>query len=178
MDTSSNTLAQVVDTITELVKNHKHNCVIIQGEIGAGKTRFAERLVIALRQRKFTVGGIISPRILDSDETIGYRVRDITTGEEQLLATVAPPGIRVGKFYLLQDALTFARTAIEQALSTANIGFIDEVGRLELAEKGHAPALRVLLQSDAIPVLFIRTKFIGGIVDKFNIADYAAFPVG
>ncbi len=176
MHKADNILTEAIATITEQIRWHKRRCIIIHGEIGEGKTRFAEGLVIALRKREFRVGGIISPRTLDGTETIGYRVRDIETGEELSFATLNPPGIPIGKFYLSAGALAFARAVIERAASTDQIVLVDEVGRLELGGKGHAIALRVLLQSDVIPVLFARTTFVERIIDTFDIADHATFP--
>lgn len=163
-------------TIIEQIEQHKQRCIIIQGGIGAGKTRLAECLVTELRKRGLKVGGIVSPRILDGEDTVGYRVRDIETGQERSFAKLDPPGIPIGKFYLSEDAIVFARAAIESAIATDQIVFLDEVGRLELDDKGHADALRTLLRSGAIPVLFVRTKFVEGVVEKFAIADYTSFP--
>jgi nucleoside-triphosphatase THEP1 len=171
MRTSDDTMARIIDAITA-----RRGCVIVHGGIGAGKTRRAERLVTELRERGVAVGGIISPRILDGDDTIGYRARDIETGEERLLAGVDPPGVRVGMFYLSEQALAFARTAIERASGTKRVVLLDEVGRLELEDKGHAQALRTLLRSGAVPVLFVRSKFVEAVVEEFAIVDYVSFP--
>ncbi|MEA3238257.1 MAG: nucleoside-triphosphatase [Candidatus Bipolaricaulota bacterium] len=177
MDILNERLTQVIAEITEQITQHKHRCIVIHGQIGAGKTRLAQRLAAALEKHKIRVGGIISPRIVDGVETIGYRVRDLDTGEEQSLAALNPPGIPIGKFYLSEDALLFARTAIEHAAATAQVVFLDEVGRLELTGQGHAPALRALLRSEAIHVLFVRTTFVEHIIEKFGIGDHASFSV-
>ena len=176
MDETNNHTDPVLAAIIEQVEQHNQRCIMIQGEIGAGKTRLAERLVTKLRKRGLKVGGIISPRILDGEDTIGYRVLDIETGQERSFAKLDPPGIPIGKFYLSEDAIAFARAAIESAIATDQIVFLDEVGRLELDDKGHADALRTLLRSGAIPVLFVRTKFVEAVVEKFAIADYTSFP--
>ena len=177
MDEMKNTVSSVIAVITEQIAQHKHRCIVIHGQIGAGKTRLAQRLTAALEEYKIRVGGIISPRTLNGVETIGYRVRDIETGEEQSFATLSPPGIRIGKFYLSEDALFFARATVERAAATAQVVFLDEVGRLELAGKGHAIALRTLLQSEAIPILFVRTAFVEHIIERFGIVDYVSLPI-
>ena len=177
MRETDDTLTEIIASITAQHAQEKHGCIIIHGGIGTGKTRLAERLAATLRGRKITVGGIISPRILSDGETIGYRARDIDTGAERLFATLNPPGIPIGKFYLSEDALAFALTVIERASATAQVVLLDEVGRLELAGKGHAIALRTLLQSEAIPVLFVRTAFVDKVARAFGIIDHASFPV-
>jgi len=177
MDKMDNHTDPVLAAIIEQIERHKQQCIIIHGEIGAGKTRLAEVLVTELRKRGLRVGGIVSPRILDGKDTVGYQVRDLQTCEERSFAKLDPPGIPIGKFYLSEDALAFAHTAIESAIATDQIVFLDEVGRLELDDKGHADALRTLLRSGAIPVLFMRTTFVEHIIEKFGIGDHASFPV-
>ena len=177
MRETDNTLTEIIASITAQHAQEKHGCIIIHGGIGTGKTRLAERLAVTLRGRKIKVGGIISPRILSGGETIGYRARDIDTGAERPFATLNPPGIPIGKFYLSEDALAFALTVIESASATAQVVLLDEVGRLELAGKGHAISLRSLLQSEAIPVLFVRTAFVDKVARAFGIIDHASFPV-
>jgi len=177
MDILNESLTQVIAEITEQITQHKHRCIVIHGQIGAGKTRLAQRLAAALKERELRVGGIISPRILNGRNTIGYQVHDIETGEERLFAKLDPPGIPIGKFYLLEDAVDFAHTAIARTAKTSQVVFLDEVGRLELAGKGHAIALRTLLQSNTIPVLFVRTAFVEKITEAFGIIDYLSLPV-
>jgi len=178
MNEVENTLSSITALIIELVERRKHGCVIVHGQIGAGKTRLAERLAAALKECGLRVGGIISPRILNGRNTIGYQVHDIETDEERLFAKLDPPGIPIGKFYLLEDAVDFAHTAIARTATTSQVVFLDEVGRLELAGQGHAPALRAVLQSEAISVLFVRTTFVEHIIERFEIVDYVTFSAG
>jgi len=152
-------------------------CIIIHGGIGVGKTRLAEQLAAALIERGIKTGGILSPRILDGNETIGYTIRDLSTGEEQPFVRLIPPGIPIGKFYLMEDGLAFAHAAIERATKNKQVVFVDEVGRLECDGKGHAPAARTLLRSQALPVLLVRSSFVERVVETFGIARYQLLPV-
>ena len=158
-----------------------HPCVIIHGPIGAGKTSTAARLAAALKEQGIAVGGLLSPRIVEriveQDETIGYTARDIMTGEERPFAGLTLPGIAIGRFYIRQTGIAFARRAIERAAASTQIVFVDEVGRLECDGKGHAPAVRRLLRSQALPVLLVRSVFVERVVETFGIARYALFPV-
>ena len=176
MDEQERSVYAIAAAASMKIDLHEGGCIIVHGGIGAGKTRTAEKLVTELERRGITVGGIVSPRILEGTDTVGYRARDIETGRERLLATIDPPGIRVGMFYLSEEALSFARAAIERAVATKQVVLLDEVGRLELAGQGHAPALRLLLQSNAVPVLFVRSKFVDAVVEEFAIADHLSFP--
>ncbi len=161
----------------ELQKGGHKPCVIIHGGIGAGKTGIARMLSDMLAEQRIVVGGILSPRLVDGDETVGYSIRDILSGEERPFAALEPPGIATGRFYITRDGIDFARRAIERAARTAQVVFVDEVGRLELIGEGHAPALRELLCSCALPIILVRSEFVTHVVDAFLIDRYESFGV-
>jgi nucleoside-triphosphatase THEP1 len=151
--------------------------VILSGRIGAGKTRFAERLAADLKMREIEVGGVIQPRLVQNGKTIGYTIRDLATGEERLFANLDPPGIKVGKYFVKEESVAFARRAVERAAKEARVVFIDEVGRLELVDAGHAPGLRTVLESSALPVLVVRREFVDQVVRTFSLGRFVVVPV-
>jgi molybdopterin-guanine dinucleotide biosynthesis protein A len=163
--------------LVHLDKGGECRCFILRGEVGAGKTRAGERLAMGLKKQGVKVGGIISPRILDGDETVGYTVYDLASGEQRLFADTRPPGIAVGKFFISPEGLAFARNAIERAAAKAHVVFLDEVGRLELDGRGLATAVRTLLDSSAVPVLLVRQSFIPAVLRAFSIHRYGLFDV-
>jgi nucleoside-triphosphatase THEP1 len=170
-------LVRVMTDIEKQLSEGKPGSVIIHGEIGSGKTRFVQRLVTALTKDHVRVGGIICPRILHQGETVGYKVQDIKTTKEKLLATLEPPGVQIGRFYLSEQALAFAQSAINSAVSTDEVVVVDEVGRLELKGGGYARALRPVLRSKAVCVLCIRSAFVKDIIERFQVNAYSAFHV-
>jgi len=152
-------------------------CVIISGEIGAGKTSFGKRLAESLSSCGTTLGGILAPRVMEDGETIGYNVLDLETATICKLASIDPPGIKVGKYYLSREALDFSLQAVASASTRSQVVFLDEVGRLELQGKGHASATRILLDSPAKAILMIRSTLVKAIVECFSISDHAVFSV-
>ena len=148
----------------------KESCLILSGKIGAGKTHAAEYLATALKERGFAVGGVLSPRVVQDGETVGYTVRDLATGEERSFAALVPPGVRVGKFFIAEQGLAFACSVIERAAQHAQVAFVDEVGRLELAGGGLASAVQVLLRSAALPILLIRSAFVDAVARAFAVS--------
>lgn len=151
--------------------------IVLHGMIGEGKTTAAIAIYKALIEQGTAVGGIVSPRIVDENETVGYSIQDLLSGEERPFATLDPPGVAIGKYYILHSGIDFARRAIELAAQTAQAVLVDEVGRLELAGGGHAPALRTLLRSRALSILLVRSQFVTQVVDRFSIDRYEAFRV-
>lgn len=155
----------------------EHSCIIISGEVGAGKTLVAKQLVAALKRLNIVVGGILSPRIVQDGATIGYTVCDLTSGEERPFTALHPPGIVVGRFFIDQETLDLARRAIEGAARNAQVVFVDEVGRLELQGAGLASAVHTLLNSSALPVLLIRDSFVPAVVKTFSINQYIPYHI-
>ncbi len=151
--------------------------VLITGEIGAGKTRTAELIAAELVKRRIPVGGVLSPRIMRGDETVGYTVRDLSTGEERPFAGREPPGVPVGRFFVSEGGLEFARGAITRAARNARVVIIDEVGRLELAGTGLADAVRIALAGHALPVLLVRTDFLAAVREAFSLSRIIAIEV-
>jgi len=163
--------------LVHLDKGGERRCFIIGGQVGAGKTHAGERLAMGLEKQGIKIGGIISPRILDGNETVGYTVYDLASGELQPFADTSPPGIAVGKFFISPEGLAFACNAIERAATNKRVVFVDEVGRLELDGCGLATAVRTLLDSSAVPVLLIRQSFIPAVLRIFSIHRYRLFDV-
>lgn len=164
--------------LAHLEEKGERSCVIISGGIGAGKTRTSEQLAAALKGRGFSVGGILSPRIVQDGKTVGYMVCDLASGMQRPFASLEPPGLAVGKFFIAEEGLVVARSAIERAAATAQVVFVDEVGRLELAGGGLASEIRVLLRSKALPVLLVRSSFLDAVVRTFSIACFEVLQAG
>ena len=149
--------------------------ILLVGGIGAGKTSTGLRLLSLLRQSGIRVGGFLAPRLLEGGETIGYSIIDLATNTTHPFAGLEPSDVPVGRFFVSERSLTIADRAVTAALDEAQVIFIDEVGRLELADAGHAPAVRRLLDSEVLPVLLVRDEFVDEVSQAFGILDPLVF---
>jgi len=151
--------------------------VLLAGGIAAGKTRTAEEVAKHLQNWRISVGGILAPRRLQGDVTVGYNVVDLETHEERSFAEPTPPGRPVGRFFVRPEALRFARDAIHRAIDTCDVVFVDEVGRWELDGGGHAESVRELVASSAVPVLLVREAFIEHVIASFDLRGAEVFHI-
>jgi len=165
-------LAPVVKLIrAQVEKQRKKQPILLVGGIGSGKTAAGLRLLSLLRSYGIQVGGILAPRILKDEETIGYSIIDLATNATHPFAGLKPSDVRIGKFYISQAGLDLADRTIVKALNENPVVFIDEIGRLELEGGGHSHAVRRLLQSGSVPVLLVRDTLVEQIARTFQIAD-------
>ncbi len=112
--------------------------VIITGRPGVGKTTVFSKTIELLRDKGITVGGFVCPEIRRGGVRVGFDIIDILSGECSPLARVSGPNLpgvcvaKVGKYCVLEDAVTVGCKAIDVALRAADVVGIDEVGPMEL----------------------------------------------
>jgi len=162
---------EIVDRVLAQVRSNTRTPILLGGAIGSGKTRTAERAVRLLREEGLKVGGVLAPRVMHGEETTGYRIRDLATDSERSLATLRPPGVPVGRYFLSRDGLRFAQRTITAAIRTVDVLVVDEIGRLEIAGDGHAASVRDALDSKVIPILLVRDDFIDDVIQAFSLSS-------
>ncbi len=107
---------------------------IITGRPGIGKSTVCRRVIELLRDRSLKIGGVICPEVRSNRVRIGFKIIDLMTGREGWLAHVNfNTGIRVGKYQVnLKDLNEIGVSAIKNAMKSADVIVIDEVGPMEL----------------------------------------------
>lgn len=139
--------------------------LVLTGPVGAGKTRTAEAVARALSDGGHRVGGVVSPRVLRHGETVGYRVRDLATGEERPLCALTPPGMRFRRFYFAPEGIAFAREALRRAAREAEVVVTDEVGPLELRGHGFAPGITAARAAGVPLVITARPHLVDAVLE-------------
>ncbi len=143
--------------------------LIVTGPIGSGKTQSVLALAQTLLEKGVRLGGVLSPRIVDAGETVGYLVRDLQSGKELLLCSQDPPGIRFRRYFFRPEALAFANEVLTKAAKEMEVVVVDEVGPLELCGGGFAPGLRACLSSSAFLVLTVRPALVPEVLARTGL---------
>jgi nucleoside-triphosphatase THEP1 len=159
-------------TELDLRESPLKNIFIVTGDRASGKTSLLAALTEEFRQRKRSVGGILSPVVqMDSIRT-GYDVINILTGERVPLCRNEPDGIgiKIGEWIFRDDGIQFGRTALDPSSSTAcDLIIIDEVGPLELENKVWASSIDRLIGSSHCPIiLVVREHLIEKVQDRWS----------
>jgi nucleoside-triphosphatase THEP1 len=153
---------------------------LITGDKGDGKTSLALRVAARLRQAGLRVGGFVQRAVHEPDGTrTGYDLAHIERDESTPIARRGkiPGAGQEGFCAHVFETSAFARAVawLREDAGRADVLFIDEVSKLEVADKGHAEAVRLALAlpSPKIVVLCVRAEHLFAAVERF-IGDTGA----
>jgi len=148
--------------------------VVVTGPSNGGKTETAIALVEELRAKDVRVAGFVQPGEMAEDRKVGFRLRDVATGEEAVLATRGTR--REGRygtyFQFFDEGFELGRKAL-QRVKPGSLLVIDELGPVELRGEGHMPAVRDAL---AVPdligaVIVVRRHLVPSLLAELNASD-------
>lgn len=113
--------------------------IVITGRPGIGKTTVFTKIVENVRRYGFVVGGIVCPEVRVNNVRVGFKIVNLMSGEEGWLAKQSincRPELRVSKYCIeVRDVLSVGVKALTDAIASADIICIDEVGPMELRVK-------------------------------------------
>lgn len=128
--------------------------VLLTGLPGSGKTTLCRKIVQNLKSKK--IGGILSEEIREGGERKGFKIIDLKTGAEGILAHVAQKeGPRVGKYKVnLHDIEKFSKSLKEDC----DLMIIDEIGPMELMSENFISAVKEVFESGREVIATIHHK--------------------
>ena len=166
----------VEQRLTELknIKILNPRIFILKADIGQGKTTQIQEIIKKLKLHNIAMGGIYSLRILDNDNTIGYDVVDISTNvHTPFLRNSGPKDLeKIGRFFIIPDGLEKGLKAIKKSRTNNDqLTIIDEVGKLELNDKGWTNEIDKLFSTSTNDVLIaVREEFVEKVMAKWNLS--------
>jgi len=118
---------------------------LVTGPPGCGKTTLVRRVVAELSLR---AGGFYTEEIRHGGQRRGFRLLTLD-GQEAVLASVDVPGPpRVGKYGVDVAALERVGVpALEEASASADVGVVDEIGKMEMASPRFRRAVEAALDA-------------------------------
>lgn len=125
------------------------NNFLVTGSPGSGKTSVIKKTVELLQGRGLKAGGIYCPEIRQGGTRVGFKIIDIMTGEERVLAHVSQPdGPQVSKYRVnLKSVDELSGAAVVRALEEADFVVIDEIAPMEIYSDGFKRAVQSALDS-------------------------------
>jgi nucleoside-triphosphatase THEP1/uncharacterized protein YneF (UPF0154 family) len=178
-----NVISQADKRLSEIKKGRvsAQNIFIISGSVGEGKTTYTRKLIDIFKQNNIQVGGIISERVMTDSRTTGYDLVNIETGEKEVFLRqdekCGPETI--GRFSICSKGLAMGNLILSSInLPEYKIVIIDEVGSLELGDKGWAGCIDELVEKSVNNILItVRDSFVDKVINKWNFKDSITFNI-
>lgn len=152
-----------------MVKN-----ILITGRPGSGKSTLIQILIDNFKDRK--ISGIVTPEIRKQNKRYGFKIINIATGEEEIMASVdINSGKRVSKYQVDVDAIDRFLKKLEDGLNEADIIFVDEIGKMELYSQRFKDTVERILDSNKTVIATIQLSqnpFIKNIMSRRDCKTY------
>jgi nucleoside-triphosphatase len=134
--------------------------LLLTGNPGVGKTTVLMTTVNALKEKGYSVGGIISREIRESGTRVGFEILDLHSSKRGWLAHVnQKSGPQVGKYRVnIEDLNAIGAQAILDAVENCDVIAIDEIGPMELFSEKFKEAVRKALESRRLVIAIIHWK--------------------
>ncbi len=174
-------ISHAEDRFNELKSKQQSNVFIVSGDISEGKTTFLIKLAHNLQKKGISVGGLYTPRMMHNGQTIGYNIVSLETGNEfKFLKLKEEESTEsIGRFEINSEAIEQGEMILSsESLKRKDVIIIDEVGKLEINNKGWKNSLeQLLVLSDICVILAVRNEFISEVIEKFNIKNSIILPL-
>lgn len=170
----------VIRNLVQLAENRfkelqiNRNIIILTGNYAQGKTTRLQEIIHLLKKKKLNLEGFFAPRLMEEEQTIGYDLTDVNTGETLpfLRENKGINPIDIGKFAVEEETIQFFSKKINRDYHQKTILFIDEVGRWEIQEKGWFDTLQqIQSQTHLIQIWVVRRDFVPSVVEKFSLKN-------
>ena len=136
-----------------------------------GKTTLLEQI-----HKRQGGGGFSLPKFIVNNQFKGYWIKDLNTGEKTEFALTETTNghlYKLGRFYFLPQGMAFARRIYKKAIEEKKkYFFIDEIGPLELEDKGFSSIFRDALTSFENIYVVVRASCLDDIIREFGLKDY------
>ena len=147
--------------------------ILIHGDKNQGKTTQLKRVIDLLKSNNKTVAGFYSEKISKNNIVLGYDLLTISKNVKTpfLNINTSLEKETIGVFSINNSAIEIGNSEIEKAI-LKNVDYIvlDEVGKLELNNKGWYNSINKLLFNFSNEIIFcVRTEFVQSIIEKFNL---------
>lgn len=154
---------------------------LVIGPLRSGKTTRLLEIATSCEN----AGGFACPKRITDGEHLGYTIQSIASGASTVFSRrqgITENGWEaaeaIGDWCISKDGLRFAdKTIAEDLESGRSPVFVDEIGPLELMDRGFAKLFRNLLSKPVPVVAVVREKLVDQVVDHFHIQQYTRIDV-
>lgn len=139
--------------------------VFITGNPGSGKTTLVKKLADFLLKNDVSFSGFYTLETRNKGKRTGFKLTIIPEENVYTLASLNPPGISFGRYYVKTEGTERGIKALKRE---ANVYIVDEVGPMEAKHPDFMPAVKDLLETDKNIIAVIHRKMTD-LVEKENL---------
>lgn len=140
------------------------------GRPGIGKTTIITNVIDKLGKGGYLIGGMVTREVREKGSRIGFEIVDVSTGQKGWLAQISQSvGPQVGKYRVnLNDLDQVGVRAIQDALATADLIIVDEIGPMELFSPRFRQTVQDVLDSDKTTLGVVHYKARAPLIDSIK----------
>ena len=132
--------------------------ILITGNPGSGKSTLMAAIIEDIQPHQ--IAGLSTPEIRHGGSRLGFKMIDLATGVERILASTSGKGPTVGKYHVNLSALDEMVAVIEGSIPTADFIFIDEIGKMELLSKTFERFVEQVFSLDKPVIAVVHRNFV------------------
>ena len=136
--------------------------IFLTGKPRSGKSTVLMKIIDTLKEKELKVGGFISPEIRTTEDRIGFKIIDIYSGEEGILASVnQKTGPHVGKYRVnLNDFERVALNALDFSMEECDVICVDELGTMELFSQKFKEKMDKILELEKTVIVVLHINLV------------------
>jgi nucleoside-triphosphatase THEP1 len=170
------------DDLSGVGHHLKPTVMVVTGEVRQGKTTFLQTLLQPLARQNFSVGGFLALGVHENEERVGFDLLDIATGQTTPLCTIRPlPGaLQTGRFSFFEMGMETGQALLTPEINLQHdLIFIDELGPMELNDKGWSSSVENLIRHTTTPqVWVVRRTLVEKMRCKWDIGQTFIIDIG
>jgi len=134
--------------------------LLLTGSPRVGKTTVLTKVVNILKEKGYSVGGMISREVREGGVRVGFEILDLTSDKRGWLAHIKQKtGPKVGKYHVnIEDLESIGAEAINNALEICDVVAIDEVGPMELFSEKFKDTTHRAMESNKLVIAVVHRK--------------------
>ena len=153
--------------------------IILTGPVHSGKTSLLKSIAKELTEHGIPVHGFLSESVWDKDQAVGYNLYNLQNKRSSpfIRKEGEDEWEKIGSFFFLPSGLAEAKRILTN-FSPSKWLFVDEIGPLELSEKGLWPAFKHTLTAPPQKILcVVRRQILDNFLTKIEHPHIHIFDV-